>query len=301
MNRIYFLFVGLLLFSCSKPLTIEDLAKECAENYCRNNNIDGIEVSNIETETKYKNDSLCIIETIYDIKIEDADKRKDTTEYVYLLHSNVAYEAIRSKDFDDIEFFSKKEFDKRKIGEIFETLSYDDAMYYLAATLINEHGRKVDNHDKDVNITTLFGNWKLYHFEDEFGDKTPPRYIGVKGKGIVEIDANKNMDMTVYLFIRNGEVFFKFYVEDMHFECADNSPLIINIKDSDGETYKYDFVIQENGEIVLNANNEKRQSIEQLISIIGKEGIMSGTAQRYSTQYKFKIDLSGYREVFKRL
>ena len=165
MNRIYFLFVGLLLFSCSKPLTIEDLAKECAENYCRNNNIDGIEVSNIETETKYKNDSLCIIETIYDIKIEDADKRKDTTEYVYLLHSNVAYEAIRSKDFDDIEFFSKKEFDKRKIGEIFETLSYDDAMYYLAA--IPSFNKVIEHldHFSKLELQQLNDHFEIYHSE----------------------------------------------------------------------------------------------------------------------------------------
>jgi hypothetical protein len=294
------MFLVASLVSCSQQFTIEDMAKNSAEQYFTNS-IGKIEISNIETETKYKNDSLCIIEAIYDIKLKNAVKKKDTTEYVYLLHSNVAYETIRSEDFDDVEFFSREEYEKKKIGEIYESLSYDDAMYYFAAILINEHGRKVNDHDRNVYIPTPLGNWKLYNIEDKFGDKTAEKYLGVKGKGIIEFDANKKMDMSVYLFIRNDRVYFKFHEGDMQYLCADNGPIIISLKGSDGETCKYDFVIQKNGEIVLSDSCEKVQSLEKILSLINKEGIMTGAAQRYNTHYIFKIDLSGYKEANKRL
>lgn len=300
MKKIYFMFLVASHISCSQPLTIEDMAKNSAEQYFANL-IDEIEISNIKTETKYKSDSLCIIETIYDIKQENKDKKRDTTEYVYLLHSNVAYETIRSENFDDVKFFSLEEFEKKKRGEIYESLSYDDAMYYFAATIINKHGRKVNDHDRNIYIPTPLGNWKFYNVEDEFGDKTTEKYLGVKGNGIIEFDANKKMDMSVYLFIRNDRVYFKFHEGDMQYLCADNVPIIIGIKGPDGETYKYDFVIQKNGEIVLSDNCEEVQSLEKILSLINKEGIMTGAAQRYNTHYIFKIDLSGYKEANKRL
>ena len=107
--------------------------------------------------------------------------------------------------------------------------------------------------------------------------------------------------MSVYLFIRNDRVYFKFHEGDMQYLCADNVPIIIGIKGPDGETYKYDFVIQKNGEIVLSDNCEEVQSLEKILSLINKEGIMTGAAQRYNTHYIFKIDLSGYKEANKRL
>jgi hypothetical protein len=277
------------------------MAKESAEKYIGDNNSKEIEISNIVTNTKFVNDSLCIIDAVYDVKVLDDEKHQKTVDYVYLIHSHNAYEAIRNEVFDDIVFLSKDEFEKKRIGEIYEELNYEDALYYLASILINKHGRQVDNHNKDVNIPTPFGNWELYTVEDVFGDMTTKKYIGTKGKGTTSVNANKNIDMTVYLFIRDEEVFFKFHLGDLQYVCDFDLPIIMKIKDSEGKVYSFDFICKNNGEIRLRTENNNKQLYHQFISILEKEGIVSGSTEIHHSPYKFKIDITGYHNILKRL
>ena len=290
-----------IFLSCNQSVSLEDKAKDCAEKFIGDNNNKEIQISNIKTKTKFINDSLCIINVVYDTKVLDENKEQNEVDYVYLLHSNIAYEAIRIENLDDIVFPSKEEFDKNRIGEIYDELTYEDALYYLAVTLINKHGRQVYNHNKDIHIPTPFGNWKLYTIEDDFGDTTEKKYLGTKGKGTVSVDANRNIDMTVYLFIRNDEVFFKFHMGDLQYVCHTDLPITMKIKDSDGEVYSFDFICKQNGEIGMRTENSNKDSFHQFISIIEKEGIISGSTEIYHSPYKFKIDVSGYQEALKKV
>lgn len=142
-------------------------------------------------------------------------------------------------------------------------------------------------------------NWEFYDIEDEFGDKTQEKYLGVNGKGKVSVDANRIIDMTVYLFIRHDEVFFKFHLEDLQYVCHDNYPITMNIKDSDGKIYQYEFICKKNGEICLKRDNE--QTLSLFMSIIEKGGVISGSTQIYSSPYTFKVDVSGYKDAVKEL
>ena len=107
-----------IFLSCNQSVSLEDKAKDCAEKFIGDNNNKEIQISNIKTKTKFINDSLCIINVVYDTKVLDENKEQNEVDYVYLLHSNIAYEAIRIENLDDIVFPSKEEFDKKRIGEI---------------------------------------------------------------------------------------------------------------------------------------------------------------------------------------
>lgn len=290
-----------LFLSCNQSISLEEKAKDSAEKYIGSNNDKEIKISNIKTKTKFLNDSLCILEAVYEVKILDDNKEQCKVDYVYLLHSNIAYEAIRLENLDDIVFLPKDEYEKNRVGQIYEGLTYEDALYYWAATLINKHGRQVDNLNKNVHIPTPFGNWKFYTVEDDFGDMTSKKYLGVDGKGTVSLDANKNIDMTVYLFIRNDEVYFKFHLGGLQYVCHDKLSITMNIKDSDGEVYSFDCICKQNGEIEVRKETDNKQLHHQFISILKKGGIISGSTEIYHSQYKFKIDVSGYQEALKKL
>ena len=158
-----------------------------------------------------------------------------------------------------------------------------------------------DNDSLSANSTFLndiidtTGNWEVFDVDDEFGDKTQEKYLGAKGKDSVQVDANRDLDMTVYLFIRKGELFFKFHLEDMQYVCHDNYPITMNIKDSKGAVHHYNFICKNNGEICINIDND--QSKNEFISILEKGGILSGSTQIYNSLYRFKINVSGYKEA----
>ena len=301
----FILFIPLccLILSCNQPPTLEEMAKGGVEKYFEeiNEKLGNVELSSIKTETKLINDSLCIIEANYDVHDEKGEKFPNTIEYVYLIYENKAYEAYQLKGLEDFIFCPKDVFDMKKKGEIYEELSYDDAMYYLASTIINDHGRLIENHQGEVKIQTSLGNWKLFNIEDEFGDKTQDKYIGAKGRGTIKLDANRDIDMTVYLFIRHEEVFFKFHVDDLKYTSYYNLPIFMKIKDADGEIYSFDFLCKNNGEISMNTDKEDKQSFFKFISIIEKGGIISGSTQINNLPYNFKIDVSGYKDAIKKM
>jgi len=303
--RRFILFISLCcsILSCNQSPTIDKLAKGGVEQYIVeiNEKLGNVELSSIKTETKLVNDSLCIIEANFDVQDEKGEKYPNTIEYVYLIYANKAYEAYQLKGLGDFIYCPKEAFDMKKKGEIYEELSYNDAMYYLASTIINNCGRLIENHKGGVKIQTSLGNWKLFNIEDEFGDKTQEKYIGAKGRGTIKFDANRNIDMTVYLFIRHDEVFFKFHEGDLKYTSYDNLPISMKIKDADGEVNSFEFVCKDNGDICMNTDKEDKQSYFNFISIIEKGGIISGSTQIYNSPYIFKIDVSGYKDAIKKL
>ena len=186
MRKLYILIICICFFSCAQAPSLEKIANESAEKYIKDYYVDSeVVISNIRTNTKFLSDSLCIIDVAYDAKVPNSEKIQTTVDYIYLLNSNVAYEGRRVDELDDITFPSKEEYENKRIGEIYEKLTYEDAIYYLAVLLINQHGRQVNNHNISVNVPHPLGYWKLYAYEDDFGNMTPKKYVGVYGKGTV--------------------------------------------------------------------------------------------------------------------
>jgi hypothetical protein len=178
---------------------------------------------------------------------------------------------------------------------------------FLAFSCKNVNTNADSNSNQSVDSTfvtdskIVASNWELYNIEDEFGDKTPEKYLGAKGKGSASLDANRDIDVTVYLFIRHDEIFFKFHLNDLQYTSHDNLPITMKIKDGDGIVYSFDLICKNNGEISMRTDKDYKQSQHQFISLLEKGGLLSGATQILGTPYKFKIDVSGYTDAIKRL
>ena len=78
-------------------------------------------------------------------------------------------------------------------------------------------------------------------------------------------------------------------------------PISMKIKDSDGTVYSFDFICKQDGNICLETGNGRKQQYNQLLSIIKKGGVISGTTEINHSCYRFKIDVTGYQNALKRL
>lgn len=276
--------------------TLKEVAKDPAS----------VKVSNVET--KFANDSLCILNADFTAKNALGEEVRERCEYVYVSSNGKQYEAYQEiSSNDDCVFQTEEQYNKDKKGKIYESLPYADGLRYLSVVFVNTNGReagvKEGNHFS-IPVPTGTGAWQLNSSMDEFGEKGNAKYLYLVGKGNFSNSAATGEELTAVLFVEKSELFAVRLLEydsnivknDGFYDCK--------IKDSNGDIYEFEFANDEDyGDLHL-FGMDKSKDLNNMQKILNCGGVITVSIKEkyaYSTPsvYLFKIDVSGYTKAKK--
>lgn len=253
-----------------------------------------VKVANVNTV--FSNDSLCIFHFNLTAKNGLGMETTSKMEYVYMKAGGKKYEAYNSLDADSV-YQDRTTFEKKKVGKIYENLSYESAIFYRAAILANNNGRVVGDksgeEEIEIPIPTNTGFWELGNYVDEFGEETSNRYLRLGGKGVFSNTATTGSRMTAYLIVDRKNVTFRFVEYDDHV-VKDDESCEMKIKDSTGDVHEVTLYNSRDGQMTTFSN-------ETIKDILKKGGKITCSAEmgKYSkSKYLFKMDVSGYEQAY---
>ena len=155
---VMFLFVAVLISSCSKGL--ESAAKEQMEETMKELAKDpsSIQISNVET--KFNNDSICILHFKFSGKNGFGGVSSSEIEYIYLIHTRAGnktkWEAVRKLDDKKSVLSQAKEDYQEKKWETDKNKNLSDEdkkawyIHFVADLDMIFNGREIDSKDDDI-------------------------------------------------------------------------------------------------------------------------------------------------------
>ena len=257
-------------------------------------------------EVVYNDDSLCIIHVDYTGKNGLGNEISSKMEYVMLNYKDKYYEGFQelSSNTDEKVYRTKEEFEKNKKGQIYEKLSYESALYYLAAVFINTQGREAgvkDGESFSIPVPTGTGSWQIGTFTDEFGQKTNDKFLLLEGAGVFSNSATTNSRLLAAIYVTGSDDDVSILLGEYGSSIVKTSDTYdVHVKDSKGQVfdmtmrgdpdtgrltpvyYDYDSATMTH---ILNSNGFVYFSI--------KERDSYGT----SSTYVFKVDMTGYAKA----
>ena len=322
------LMTFLVLMSCSKSSKLESEAEEVMNHTFHEvaKDANSVKISNVNVV--FSNDSLCILHLDLSAKNGLGMETTSKMEYVYLVSNGKKYESYQELGSDSI-FLSNETFEQIKRGKIYEKLSYESAMYYMAAVFVNNQGRavgdKIGELEVRIPVPTGTGAWEIHSFTDDFGEESDGKYLTLTGKGTFSNSATTNSRLSVLMFVTQYNVSFKFAEYGSQLVKGEKY-FTLRIKDSSGEIKEIRMFNDEDGNIrnlIMNTEEAPFGDLLELYKlssksedetapdgnkilreILEKEGTISGIAEmgEYSkSKYSFKFDLTGFNEAIKHL
>lgn len=291
-----------LMTSCSESAQLEKAAKEQMEATFKEVARDPSSVSLSNIETVYSDDSLCILHCDFSAKNGLGAEVKDKCEYIFIHSNGKNYEAYMeiNKNAECI-FVSKEKYEKDKKGTIYEPLSYEAGLRYLAAIYVNGKGREAgvkDGEEFIIPVPTGTGSWELRAYQDEFGEKGSQKYLLLMGSGVFSNSATTNSNMTAILFIDKDDFAFKLVEYDSSVAKNDHS-FTYRIKDSDGEVFEMILYNSESSGQMSSWSSEYMEKMEEILSKGGVITVAVRERNAYSTPdtYLFKLNVDGYAKA----
>lgn len=287
----------LLLSSCSnKAKELQEEAQKAMPQLFYDIAKDPSSVKIANSNTVFSNDSLCIIHFNLTAKNGLGIENSTRMEYIFIQSGENKYEAYQALDADSV-YQDDKTFEKKRVGTIYERLSYEDALYYRAAIAANNTGRvvgdKAGDEKVEIKMPTGTGFWQLGSYIDEFGDETPNKYLRIGGKGVFSNSATTGSRMTAYLVVDRKDVSFRFIEYDSYLVKNDDT-CKMKIKDSDGDVHEVEFYNSRDGQMTTYYDTTIKE-------ILKKGGVITISAEmgNYSkSKYLFKMDVSGYEKAY---
>ena len=258
-----------------------------------------------EIELKYSNDSLCIFNANFTAKNGFGNEVTTKYEYIYLVSNGRAYEVYEKVGHDNV-FVSLEDFDREKKGKIYEELSYDDAIRYLASAKMIVSGRVVgDKERNEVNIplTLNTGLWQKCQFTNSFNEKTDDSFIFLTEKGTFSNSATTASDLTALLFVTDEHITLRL-IEYNSSVVKDDDTYLLVAKDSNNNVHYFKLQNNYSGNMVFDRYTGGGEFAFR--TLLEKEGVVICAMEeinRYGapSKYYFKLHLDGYNEAIKRL
>lgn len=305
MKKTAILFMSLLtvlMISCSKANRLEKEAQEVMNATFHELAKDPESVKLTNIRTVYGDDSLCIFHFNFKAKNGLGIETNDKMEYVYLVAGETKYEAYQGLDGDSI-FQSIETFEKTKKGRIYENLPYESAMYYRSAILINSTGREVGDQarEKDVKIAlpTGTGMWEVQAYKDEFGEEGSKKYLRIFGKGYFSNSATTGSRMTAILFVHKTGFSFRFIEYDSHV-VKDDGICRMRIKDSEDIVHdSWSLYNSKSGEMTAYFDQAIFNELQEILRKGGEIAVSAEMGSYSKSQYRFRMDVTGYEEALK--
>ena len=304
------LLISIVLVACTQSSKLKSEAKEQMEQTFKESANDPSSVKFSDAEFVFNDDSLCIIHVNVSAKNGFGADVKSKVEYVFIKSNNKHYEGFQEiKNSEDGVYLSKEKFDKEKKGKIYENLSYEAGLHYLAAIFINTQGREAGIKDGTffrIPVPTGTGSWEINSYTDEFGEKDAEKYLVINGIGVFSNSATTDSRMTAVLFVdKSGDFSLRLVEYDSSIVKSDEY-YDVRVKDKDGKIYEWVMINnEESGQMMpstLYSNQTSNDLNKTMEKILNKGGIVTFVIKEqnaYSTPdtYLFKIDVTGYQKA----
>jgi hypothetical protein len=288
--------------SCSESAKLEKTAKEQMEATFKEIARDPSSVSLSNIETVYSDDSLCILHCDFSAKNGLGAEVKDKCEYIFISSNGKNYESYMeiNKNEEGV-FVSPEKYEKNKKGTIYEPLSYEAGLRYLAAIYVNGKGREAgvnDGEDFNIPVPTGTGSWELRAYQDEFGEKGSQKYLLLMGSGVFSNSATTNSRMTAILYMDKDDFSFKLIEYDSSVVKSDDS-YRYRIKDSDGDVYEMTLYNSDSSGQMSSWGSEDMKKMEEMLTKGGTITVSVKERNAYSTPdtYLFKLNVEGYTKA----
>ena len=302
MKRLFFLLLIALSFaSCSRASkvaaeaekTMTQLFKEIAK-VPESVKVDGI-------ETKFSDDSLCILNANFTAKNGLGNESTSKYEYIYIISQGQAYEAYGEIGDDDV-YIKPEEFDREKKGKIYENLPYEQAIRHLASVKVITSGRAVgdkERNDVDIPMSLNTGLWEKRQYTNSFNEKTDDSYLVLKAKGAFSNSATTGSEMTALLFVSEYDISLRL-VEYSSSLVKDDELYSLMVKTPDEEVHYFWLRNNYNGDMTFSSYlGEGESGFRILLEQGGVLTCMIEEQTRYGTpsKYYFKLRVNGYNEA----
>lgn len=292
-----------LMLSCSQSSKIESAAKKQMEVTFKEVTKDPSSVKLSNMETVFNDDSLCIIHVDLSAKNGIGVDVKRRYEYIFISSYGKNYESWQEINNDNGGVFvSLGQYDKDKKGKIYESLSYESGLRYLAVIYVNANGREagvVDGGYFSIPVPTGTGEWETTSCIDEFGEIGEEKYLLLRGHGVFSNSATTSSEMTaIFIIDKNYRFIFKL-VEYNSILVKSDKFYEYRIKDSTGDIYDMTLYNScEHGEMGSDLQTYK----EYMKKILSKGGVITVSVKEkypYSTPdtYLFKLDVIGFEKA----
>ena len=257
-------------------------------------------------ETKYLDDSLCILHMNWTAKNGLGHEVTDQIEYYYIGANGKFYEAYQEFSGDGAIFCTEEQYNKQKKGKIYENLSYGDGLRYLVAIFTNTSGREAGNSEGGpfaIAVPTGTGQWELKAYTDEFGEEGNEKYLVLSGTGTFSNSATTGSKMRAILFVEKGGDFSFRLIEYSSSVVKSDDSYSYHIKDSEGEVY--DMTLY-NSYSSGQMSTWRSADVTKMSAILNKGGVFTVAVRElnaYGTPdtYLFKMDATGFANAIKYL
>lgn len=295
--------LAIIMMSCSKASKLEGEAKEAMNQTFHEVAKDASSLKLSNVNAIYSNDSLCIIHLDVTAKNGLGIESTSKMEYIYLVSDGKKYESYQELGSDSI-YLTNESFEKIKKGKIYENLPYEAALYYRAATFLNNQGRAVGDKAREqevrIAVPTGTGAWEIHNYKDEFGEEGSGKYLTLMGKGTFSNSATTGSRMSAVLFVsKSGGMSFRLVEYDSSIVKSDDY-YECKIKDSEGDVITMNLRNDDESGDMSSWNTDE---VNNLHKALLKGGIITVSIREkyaYSTPdtYLFKMDVTGFEKAF---
>ncbi len=260
-----------------------------------------------DIQPMYTSDSLTILHANIVAKNGFGNEVSSKVEYIYLKSNGNVYDAVYPLAADSI-YQDKETWEKKRQGEIYEKLDYDNAMVYRAVSYINNTGRNINDkfEEKPVNlpVPTNTGRWELNTTTDKFGEKTDNKYLSLIGHGDFSNSATSNSKLSAIIFVLKNTICIRL-LEYGSYEAKDNdAPYKVTIKDGKGKEYPMMLFYNDGSEgnlYPLDLSDKSKDILNDIFSEGGDVTFSISYDQYSPSKYRFKVNTDGYNEALKHL
>lgn len=167
-RTIFFFLLVLTVVSCSRTSKIQSEAEVSLRQFINEAASSGLDVyykfdSVVvdKIETKFTDDSLCILNAIVTGYNGSRYPFTSKFEYIYLVSRDKAYETVLLEGINNV-FIEREEYEKNKKSTMFETLSYNQALRHISIIKIITGGRTVGNVEGNTDEIPMILNTGLW-------------------------------------------------------------------------------------------------------------------------------------------
>lgn len=254
-------------------------------------------------QTKYLDDSLCILQMNFTAKNGFGNEIGRPMEYYYIRAKGKFYEAYQKFSGDGAIFCTEEQYDKKKIGKIYENLPYRQGLRYLVTIFTNAKGREAGNKESvpfSIDVSTGTGQWELQTYKDEFGEEGKEKYLSLSGNGVFSNYATTGAEMSALLFIEKGG-FFSFTIIEYSSSMVKSDDLYLyHIKDSEGKVFDMRLYNNSSSGRMISLNPSDNAIMSK---ILNKGGVITVSVTEPGTprSYLFKMDVAGFDKAIQYL
>ena len=227
-------------------------------------------------------------------------------EYYYIGSKGTFYEAYQEFSGDGEIFCTEDQYNIKKAGKIYESLSYGEGLRYLVALFTNSSGREAGNSkgkDFSIPVPTGTGGWELLAYVNEFGEESNNKFLLIEGEGVFSNSATTGSEMRAYLYVEKEGYFAFKLIEYKSSIVKSSNAYSYHIKDSQGEVYEMTLYNSNSSGRMLSLRNSDKATMLKILNNSGVITVSVKELDSYGTPdtYLFKMDVTGFDKAFQYL